>query len=98
VGDPLPEFELIGTDLRQITNETFAGTRLIISIFPSIKTPSCQEQLRCFHEQVSQLDNTKLLCVSRDLPFTLKRFAPLKALLMSSLPPLFARTLERSSA
>ena len=27
VGDPLPEFELIGTDLRQITNETFAGTR-----------------------------------------------------------------------
>ena len=24
VGDPLPEFELIGTDLRQITNETFA--------------------------------------------------------------------------
>lgn len=36
VGDPLPEFELIGTDLRQITNETFAGTRLIISILPSI--------------------------------------------------------------
>ena len=37
VGDPLPEFELIGTDLRQITNETFAGTRLIISMFPSIE-------------------------------------------------------------
>ena len=74
VGDPLPEFELIGTDLRQITNETFAGTRLIISILPSIETPACQEQLRRFHEQVSQLDNTKLLSVSLDLPFTLKRF------------------------
>ena len=74
VGDPLPEFELIGTDLRQITNETFTGTRLIVSILPSIETPACQEQLRRFHEQVSQLDNTKLLCVSRDLPFTLKRF------------------------
>ena len=37
VGDPLPEFELIGTDLRQITNETFAGTRLIISSCPLLK-------------------------------------------------------------
>ena len=63
VGGPLPEFELIGTDLRQITNETFAGTRLIISILPSIETPACQEQLRRFHEQASQLDNTKLLSV-----------------------------------
>lgn len=73
VGGPLPEFELIGTDLRQITNETFAGARLIISILPSIETPACQEQLRRFYEQVSQLGNTKLLSVSLDLPFTLKR-------------------------
>ncbi|WP_308768352.1 thiol peroxidase [uncultured Corynebacterium sp.] len=57
-----------------MTNETFAGTRLIISILPSIETPACQEQLRRFHEQVSQLDNTKLLSVSLDLTFTLKRF------------------------
>ena len=98
VGDPLPEFELIGTDLRQITNETFAGTRLIVSILPSIETPACQEQLRRFHEQVAHLGNTKLLSVFLDLPFTLKRFAQLMALMMSSPPPHFDRILERSSA
>lgn len=41
---------------------------------PSIETPACQEQLRRFHEQVAHLDSTKLLSVSLDLSFTLKRF------------------------
>lgn len=45
-----------------------------MNIFPSIDTGICATSVRKFNEEVSKLDNTKILCISKDLPFALKRF------------------------
>nr|WP_278723682.1 thiol peroxidase [Corynebacterium accolens] len=74
VGESIPEFTLVGTDLSEVTNKDFEGKRLVISIFPSIDTGVCQQQLRTFNEKAAGLDNTVVLSASRDLPFALDRF------------------------
>ncbi len=38
VGAQLPEVNLVGTDLSEVTNKDFAGKRLVISLFPSVVT------------------------------------------------------------
>ncbi len=39
-GSSAPDFELVRQDLSTATLETFAGKRKILSIFPSIDTPT----------------------------------------------------------
>lgn len=74
VGQKLPEFTLVGTDLSEVTNKDFEGKRLVISLFPSVDTGVCAAQLRSFNEKAAGLDNTVVLSVSRDLPFAQERF------------------------
>ncbi|MEX3505956.1 MULTISPECIES: thiol peroxidase [unclassified Corynebacterium] len=74
VGEQIPDFTLVGTDLKEITAQDFAGKRLVISIFPSLDTDVCAAQLRNFNEKAAGLDNTVVLSVSRDLPFAQARF------------------------
>jgi len=52
----------------------YEGNRLILNIFPSIDTGICAKSVRTFNEKATQLDNTKVLCISKDLPFALNRF------------------------
>ena len=73
-GSQAPDFELVGTDLGPVTRADFAGKRLVLNIFPSIDTPTCQASVRKFNQQASSLDNAAVLCVSADLPFAQKRF------------------------
>jgi thiol peroxidase len=47
---------------------------LVLNIFPSIDTGTCAASVRKFNEKASALNNTKVLCISRDLPFAQKRF------------------------
>lgn len=74
VGSKATDFSMIQTDLSTATLATFAGSRLVLNIFPSIDTGTCATSVRAFNEKASQLTNTKVLCVSRDLPFAQKRF------------------------
>lgn len=74
VGEVLPEFTLVGTDLEEVTSADFAGKRLVVSCFPSVDTGVCAAQLRAFNEKAADLDNTVVLSVSRDLPFAQARF------------------------
>lgn len=74
VGDSLPEFTVVGTDLADITPANFAGKRVVISVFPSVDTGVCAASVREFNERAASLDNTVVLNVSRDLPFALDRF------------------------
>ena len=62
------------TDLSETTLADYKGSRLVLNIFPSVDTPTCAMSVRKFNEQVSQLENTKVLCVSADLPFAAARF------------------------
>ncbi|AZA09164.1 thiol peroxidase [Corynebacterium pseudopelargi] len=74
VGSSLPEFTLVGTELKELSNQDFAGKRLVINIFPSIDTGVCAASVREFNQRAAALDNTTVLCVSEDLPFALARF------------------------
>ncbi|WP_178988205.1 thiol peroxidase [Winogradskyella schleiferi] len=73
-GNKAPDFKLTATDLSSKSISDYEGNRLILNIFPSIDTGTCATSVRTFNEKATQLDNTKVLCISKDLPFALNRF------------------------
>lgn len=74
IGTKLADFKLVKNDLSTATLSDFAGSKLVLNIFPSIDTGTCATSVRKFNESASKLDNTKVLCISKDLPFAQKRF------------------------
>lgn len=74
IGSKLADFKLVKNDLSFATLGDFAGHKLVLNIFPSIDTGTCATSVRKFNESASNLENTKVLCISRDLPFAQKRF------------------------
>jgi thioredoxin-dependent peroxiredoxin len=74
VGSKATDFSLIKIDLGTATLADFAGSKVVLNIFPSIDTGTCATSVRTFNEKASSLSNTKVLCISRDLPFAQKRF------------------------
>ena len=75
VGDTAPDFNLTAQDLSTKTLADFKGSRVVMNIFPSIDTNVCATSVRKFNEKATYLKNTKVLSISKDLPFALKRFA-----------------------
>lgn len=74
VGSPAPSFELVKTDLASVRSEDYKGQNLILNIFPSIGTGVCSLSVKKFNERAAELKDTKVLCISKDLPFAHKRF------------------------
>lgn len=74
VGSNAPAFRLTGTDMADFTPETFKGKRVVLNIFPSIDTGICAASTRRFNQEAQGLDNTVVVCVSKDLPFAHGRF------------------------
>ena len=54
--------------------ETYAGKKKILSIFPSLDTPTCAMSVRTFNKNASELQNVAILNISADLPFAQGRF------------------------
>ncbi|MEL0650618.1 thiol peroxidase [Algibacter sp. TI.3.09] len=73
-GTKAPEFALTANDLSIKKLSDFAGSKVVLNIFPSVDTGTCATSVREFNREASELDNTKVLCVSRDLPFANARF------------------------
>ncbi|MEY4589201.1 MAG: hypothetical protein RL497_1277, partial [Pseudomonadota bacterium] len=74
IGQQAPNFNLVQTDLSEITLASLAGKKIVLNIFPSIDTPTCALSVRTFNESAANLNNTQVICVSADLPFAAKRF------------------------
>lgn len=74
IGEKAPDFKLSGIDLSRKTLTDFIGYKLILNIFPSVDTGTCATSVRNFNKKASELNNTKVLCISRDLPFAQARF------------------------
>ncbi len=74
VGSAAPAISLTKIDLSETSNSDYAGKRVVLNIFPSIDTPTCALSVKRFNQEANSLDNTVVLCVSRDLPFAQKRF------------------------
>ena len=74
VGSKAPEFKLTATDLSSKKLSDFAGSKVVLNIFPSVDTGTCAQSVREFNKKASTLKNTKVLCISHDLPFAHARF------------------------
>ena len=74
VGSVAPPFTLTDKDLEDKTITDFIGGKIVLNIFPSIDTKVCALSVRQFNGQAANHPDTKVLCISADLPFALSRF------------------------
>jgi thiol peroxidase len=74
VGTKAIDFTLVNTELGLTSLSDFSGSKVVLNIFPSVETGICSTSVRTFNAKASALTNTKVVCISRDLPFTLKKF------------------------
>jgi thiol peroxidase len=74
IGNKAPEFYLTATDMSTKNLESYTGKKIVMNIFPSVDTGVCATSVRKFNEKATGLNNTVVLCISRDLPFAQKRF------------------------
>ncbi|MDD4645011.1 MAG: thiol peroxidase [Bacteroidales bacterium] len=73
-GEQLKDFDLITNGLAHVSLKDFAGKKLVLNIFPSLDTGVCAASVRTFNKAAAGLKDTKVLCISRDLPFAQSRF------------------------
>jgi thioredoxin-dependent peroxiredoxin len=74
IGEKAPDFSLVKSDLSRVSLKDFEGQRLVLNIFPSLDTGVCAASVRQFNKIAGDFKDTKVLCISRDLPFAQARF------------------------
>jgi thiol peroxidase len=74
IGSKASNFLLKTVELAEKSLADFAGKKVILNIFPSIDTGTCATSVREFNKKAAALENTVVLCVSKDLPFAQARF------------------------
>jgi thiol peroxidase len=80
VGERAKDFTLTAVDLSHKSLSDFSGKKVILNIFPSVDTGTCAMSVREFNEKASKLENTVVLCISKDLPFAQARFCAAEGL------------------
>lgn len=80
IGSKAKDFKLTATDLSTKTLSDFNSNNLVLNIFPSVNTGVCSASVRKFNEEASKLNNTQILCISRDLPFAQDQFCAAEGL------------------
>ncbi|THK40800.1 thiol peroxidase [Methylophaga sp. SB9B] len=73
VGDKAPDFSVVKGDLSDLNLADIKG-RIVLNIFPSIDTDTCAMSVRQFNKKATAIENTSVICISKDLPFALARF------------------------
>jgi thioredoxin-dependent peroxiredoxin len=73
-GQKAPDFLLTTTELKDVSMKDFKGKTLLLNIFPSLDTDVCATSVRRFNSLAVKMKNTRVLCISKDLPFAHKRF------------------------
>lgn len=74
IGAEAADFTLTKSDLSDVSLADFKGKKVVLNVFPSIDTGICAASVRHFNEDAAGMDNTVVLCISKDLPFAHKRF------------------------
>lgn len=80
IGKQAPDFHLTATDLSDKSLQDYKGKKVVLNIFPSLDTSVCATSVRRFNALASELENTVVLCISRDLPFAHNRFCSVEGL------------------
>ena len=73
-GSTIKDHTLTKRDMSLISLSEQKGKKVILNIFPSVDTAVCSASVRAFNEKAASLDNTVVICVSKDLPFAQERF------------------------
>lgn len=79
-GSKASDFILTGADLSEVKLSNYKGKKVVLNIFPSLDTAVCASSVRKFNETLNSLDNTVVICISKDLPFAHKRFCEVEGL------------------
>ena len=75
-GKTLPTVLLPDLGLNMVDLQSFKGKVTLLSVVPSLDTPTCDKQTHILSEENKGLDKiANLITISRDLPFAQKRFA-----------------------
>jgi thiol peroxidase len=75
-GKMLPTVLLPDLGLNMVDLQSFKGKVTLLSVVPSLDTPTCDKQTHILSEENKGLDKiANLITISRDLPFAQKRFA-----------------------
>ena len=75
-GNMLPTVLLPDLGLKMVDLQSFKGKVTLLSVVPSLDTPTCEKQTHILSEENKGLDKiANLITISRDLPFAQKRFA-----------------------
>jgi thiol peroxidase len=80
VGSTAPDFSLVNGKLEEVSLANYAGKIKVLSIVPSLDTPTCAASTRIFNQKASKLENTVVLVISADLPFAQGRFCEVEGL------------------
>lgn len=74
VGSKASDFSLKTLTLATNSLSDFTGKNVVLNIFPSVDTGTCATSVREFNKHMAKLENTVVLCISKDLPFAQARF------------------------
>jgi thiol peroxidase len=75
LGEPLPASTLTGGNMAPVNIAEPTGKVRIISVVPSLDTPTCDAQTHELSEKDPALANIEMVTVSMDLPFAQTRWA-----------------------
>jgi thiol peroxidase len=76
IGEPLPAAMVTGGNLGPVNIATGSGKVRIISVVPSVDTPTCEAQTHQLSEKDRKLaEQVEMVTISMDLPFAQQRFA-----------------------
>lgn len=76
VGDPLPAAIVVAGNLAPVNIAEAKGRVRIISVVPSVDTPTCEAQTHQLSEKDRKLaEKVDMITISMDLPFAQQRFA-----------------------
>lgn len=73
-GDSAKDFTLTNGKLSDVSLADFSGKKKLLSIFPSVDTPTCALSTKKFNDHARAHDDTVMLMISADLPFAQGRF------------------------
>ncbi|MBD3401335.1 thiol peroxidase [candidate division GN15 bacterium] len=80
VGDKAPDFTVLDTDMKPVGLQNSKGKVRLISVAPSLDTPTCDTQTVTFNKKAAELgDDVALYSMSMDLPFAQKRYCAQKS-------------------
>ncbi|MEG0948356.1 MAG: thiol peroxidase [Bacteroidales bacterium] len=79
-GKKAPKAKLVKKTLQETNLDDYKGKRIVMNIFPSLDTSTCATSVRKFNTLASEMDNTVVLAISKDLPFAMERFCTTEGL------------------